>query len=178
MAVLGGGRKRRNDSIVVNSSPLTRIHSETLLPLCFQAWHSPLRSPGGRNDGPCPLYYERFSTPEISARGGVMVFSVSETENGTETSATVNVIPLTANYFLENSHRLELGAGPMLIRLSAEVGAPRISDSDSGVSILGTATVGYRYQSPGGGFLFRIGLTPVIADGIGPWVGLSVGWAF
>ncbi len=122
--------------------------------------------------------YERFFTPSISARGGLMAFSVSETENGTETSATINVIPLTANYFLGSSHRLELGAGPMLVRLSADVDAPGISASESGVIVLGTATVGYRYQSPGGGFLFRIGLTPVIADGVLPWAGLSVGWAF
>lgn len=123
--------------------------------------------------------YERFFGPELSARGGLMVFSVSETENGTETSGTVNVVPLTANYFLGDSHRLELGAGPVLFRLSASVDTPGLSDSDSGVAFFGTATVGYRYQSPGGGFLFRIGLTPIISgDGVAPWGGLSVGWAF
>jgi hypothetical protein len=43
--------------------------------------------------------------------------------------------------------------------------------------LLYTATIGYRSQPKEGGFLFRIGFTPLFdfSDFILPWIGLSVG---
>jgi len=43
----------------------------------------------------------------------------------------------------------------------------------------GTATIGYRYQQNDGGFLFRIGFTPLFGSGgFQPWGGLSLGFSF
>lgn len=126
------------------------------------------------------LNYERFFTPKISARGGLMTVSVSGTDSGTDVSATFNVVPLTANYFLGSSHRLELGAGPMLFRLTGEADPPGAPSQSAGGTTLGlTSTLGYRYQSPTGGFLFRAGITPFLVSGsFSVWGGLSVGYAF
>lgn len=45
--------------------------------------------------------------------------------------------------------------------------------------IIPTVRLGYRYQPKNGGFLFRIGATPLIVPGaILPWAGLSVGYTF
>ena len=44
-----------------------------------------------------------------------------------------------------------------------------------------SARIGYRYQRPSGGFLFRIGDTPILMGGpewIMPWAGVSFGYTF
>jgi len=43
-----------------------------------------------------------------------------------------------------------------------------------------SARIGYRYQRPSGGFLFRIGYTPIFDgyDGFMPWAGVSFGYTF
>ena len=73
------------------------------------------------------------------------------------------------------NHKLELGAGAMLIMVSGE-----IDDDDDfeagGVGV--TTTIGYRYQRPDGGINFRIGLTPLLAPSFQPWGGLSLGYTF
>jgi len=40
--------------------------------------------------------------------------------------------------------------------------------------------IGYRYQRPSGGFLFRIGFTPIVLEPewIMPWAGVSFGYTF
>jgi hypothetical protein len=59
-----------------------------------------------------------------------------------------------------------------------------IADFDSGdykdeSGVVGTATVGYRYQPVYGGSVFRIGLTPFFAGGeFQLWGGISIGNAF
>lgn len=46
-------------------------------------------------------------------------------------------------------------------------------------TIIPTIRLGYRYQPRNGGFLFRIGATPIVVPGvILPWAGLSVGYTF
>lgn len=126
------------------------------------------------------LNYERFFTPKLSARGGLMTFSVSDTDQGTDVSATINVVPLTATYFLGTTHRLEVGAGPMLFRLTGEADPPGVASvSAGGVTLGATSTLGYRYQSPTGGILFRLGITPFMLGGdLSVWGGLSLGYAF
>jgi hypothetical protein len=46
-------------------------------------------------------------------------------------------------------------------------------------NLVGTATIGYRYQKPGRGFVFRAGFTPIF-DGadVLPWAGVSFGYAW
>ena len=63
---------------------------------------------------------------------------------------------------------------------SARVGLMSFSDTDDfeagGVGV--TTTIGYRYQRPGGGINFRIGLTPLLHPSFIPWGGLSLGYTF
>lgn len=116
------------------------------------------------------LNYDRKFTDHVSGRIGVMALGAM-------------VVPVMANYLAgSGNHRLELGAGPMLVLAgdvdvdTGEDGEEEIEDSEF---LLGTATFGYRYQPVYGGFVFRIGLTPIFTTGGGaPWAGISFGYAF
>ena len=51
------------------------------------------------------------------------------------------------------------------------------------LSLLFVPSVVYRYQKPGGGFMGRAGISPVInvnkvSNSFTPWIDLSLGWAF
>jgi hypothetical protein len=53
----------------------------------------------------------------------------------------------------------------------------------SGIVPVGTATIGYRYSDPAGGFVFRAGYTPLIfvtteQKDIFHWGGMSFGYRF
>lgn len=125
------------------------------------------------------LNYERNFSPSVSGRLGLMQFSVSSASSSGSGSASLSLVPLMVNYFVGSSHRLELGAGPLIMRASAEASAGSFEASESGVGFGGTATIGYRYQQLDGGFMFRLGLTPVFSSsGFSPWAGLSLGYAF
>ncbi len=90
------------------------------------------------------------------------------------------VVPVMGNYLAgRGNHRLELGAGPLLVLAGqVEAGEDEENLEDAGF-LLGTATFGYRYQPVMGGFVFRIGITPIFARGGGiPWAGVSFGYAF
>ena len=86
--------------------------------------------------------------------------------------------PVMATYLLGqgNSH-FETALGIGIITASADI--EEIDEEFSGSDIYGTATLGYRYQKPTGGVIFRAGFTPAFAGGnVIPWVGVSVGYAF
>jgi hypothetical protein len=93
---------------------------------------------------------ELMLTPNLSARVGASPFGA---------------YPFMLNYLSgAGAHHLEAGFGLLA--------------SPEGSDRLATATLGYRYQRPGGGPLFRAGLTPLLgADGVAPWVGISLGFA-
>ena len=78
-----------------------------------------------------------------------------------------------------NSH-LELGVGGIIYsaHVNGEWAFWKSPDEDlSGV--LGTATLGYRYQPTAEGFFFKIGATPMFNEsGVLPTGGLSLGYAF
>ena len=62
--------------------------------------------------------------------------------------------------FGKNSHHLETGASLILFQIPV-------------------LRVGYRYQPRKGGFLFRVGFTPLLFDmDIFPWGGISLGYTF
>lgn len=125
------------------------------------------------------LNYERAFSESVSGRAGLFWMSVDAAGQNSSGSATLNLIPVTANYFVGTNHRLELGAGPLIVRASAEASTAGFDAESSGLGVGGTATIGYRYQQPDGGFVFRIGLTPVFSSaGLLPWAGLSLGYAF
>jgi hypothetical protein len=95
--------------------------------------------------------YERMLTARLSARVGASPFGG---------------VPVMVSYMPGRGHHTpELGAGLLL-------GA-------SDTALLGTATLGYRYQRRSGGGVYRAGLTPLIGEqGVAPWFGVSIGIAF
>lgn len=125
------------------------------------------------------INYDRHFTSNVSARLGIMNFSVSASGTNSSGNASVTLVPIMANYLVgSGNHNLELGIGPMIANASASADVGSGGFSDSGTTVFGTGTVGYRYQPNDGGFLFRIGLTPMYMDSFGVWGGLSLGWAF
>lgn len=90
--------------------------------------------------------------------------------------------PVTVNYLPgeRNSH-LELGAGlvPVIVTFNGQVlfFGNRVRGKE--IAILETVTIGYRYQPTSGGFVLRIGFTPLFnLEKILPWGGISIGVAF
>ena len=88
-----------------------------------------------------------------------------------------------------------VATGMSFSALAAFLAAPH--DKIRGNSVLGTATVGYRYQRADGGFIFRAGFTPFFGIFSGekefvpyvptqyednfsfvPWAGFSLGYGF
>ena len=96
-------------------------------------------------------------------------------------------VPLMASYTIGSPrHSVELGVGTTVVFLSAfgsrsaHTGPNDLFELNegSGTLVIGTAMAGYRYTSPKG-FLVRVALTPLYAQGKGVmWVGLSLGRAF
>jgi len=82
-------------------------------------------------------------------------------------------IPFTVSYVTGRNHNLELGVG--LVHVGGHGW-----DGDYFKWTALTALIGYRYQRPQGGFVFRIGFTPLFKQGeknIIPLGGLSLGFA-
>lgn len=96
-----------------------------------------------------------------------------------EDRATLTTIPVMA-YFLTGPGRshMELGAGATFT--NAEFKWDTFGDADESASVfIPTGTIGYRYQAPEGGRVFRATLTPVyLFDEVIPWVGISYGRTF
>jgi hypothetical protein len=135
------------------------------------------------------INYDRFISDDISLRAGFEYIGLgaSDPSSGESASVSMMLIPITFNYFFAShnngtvgSSKLELGAGVMIVNLSASAtGSAGTLFSGSGLGVGGTATVGYRYQPSDGGFIFRIGFTPLFGPGgFVPFGGLSLGYAF
>ncbi len=78
------------------------------------------------------------------------------------------------------SHHLELGAGLGVMVWQLNLFG---YTSDPSPIVYVPFNVGYRLQPADGGFLFRIGFTPLLAFGrnqtsVLPWGGLSIGWSW
>ena len=123
------------------------------------------------------INYDRKFTDNISGRLGFMIAG-GESEEPTNDQIGVAILPVMANYLVgSGSHRLELGAGPVLMVAGAST---EEFGSISGAGFAGvTTTFGYRYQPVEGGINFRIGLMPFYSDGRPQlWGGLSLGYGF
>ncbi len=100
--------------------------------------------------------YERLITESFGVRIGASFF---EPEN-----VPIVTFPLMANYLVgSGSSKLELGLGICVLLMPENVSLSFMSAVDEklkGNSVLGTATVGYRYQPADGGLVFRAGVTP------------------
>lgn len=112
------------------------------------------------------INYDHRFTDVVSVRAGMMVLGVV-------------AAPVTVNALLGGgSHRLELGAGALLLSAPGH-----LADQTDGAAdlraVTATATVGYRFQPERGGMVVRAGFTPILVHGAGlPWFGVSVGYAF
>ena len=113
------------------------------------------------------INYDRKFTPTISGRLGIGGLG------------TAGAVPLMVNFMPgTGASRLELGIGPALVFAPEDIDEGEFSDElDAG--LVGTATIGYRYQPVLGGFVFRVGFTPLFGQGgILPWGGVSFGYSF
>jgi hypothetical protein len=126
------------------------------------------------------LNYDRMLNENFSVRVGLMYFSVKAQAEADTASANVMLFPILANYLIgPGNHKLEIGAGPLILYASAKADIGGDSASASGVALAGTAVFGYRYVPKDGGFTFRAGFTPVFSqNGFAPWLGLSFGYVF
>ena len=114
-------------------------------------------------------YDHRFGN-DWGARGGLMRAGISD--------VSFTIIPLMGHYFIGTIHHLELGAGLASISVSVDVPDAEFAGISES-TVAGTFTIGYRYQRPEGGLLFRTGLTPLVGGfGTATWAGLSVGYSF
>lgn len=121
------------------------------------------------------MNYDRLFTDQLSGRVGLMFLGGTDDEGG---SAVVTATPLMVNYLFGrgNSH-FEAGAGLLVISGAVDEIPGEEDQSFSGA--IGTGTLGYRYQRPAGGFVFRVGLTPFFStQAFGPWFGMSFGYGF
>ena len=117
-------------------------------------------------------------TDNVSVRAGSMFMSLDAADEQGSASAGLLIAPLMGNYFIgDGSHKFELGAGPAIVNASASTDFGTFDES--GTFLFGTATAGYRFQPNDGGFVFRIGFTPLFGStGFLPWAGLSLGYSF
>lgn len=102
--------------------------------------------------------------PAMSARVGAGLVGLPFSDE-----SELMLFPITLNALPGwGAKRVELGAGVVL----GEVGT-----SDGNRKFHLTMTLGYRYQSPESGKVFRIGITPSFFWGawLFPWIGISVG---
>jgi hypothetical protein len=129
--------------------------------------------------------YDRLISPSTGFRVGFGYIGISggTDADGNSISASLLTIPATFNYFIGSidsrgmmsSSKLELGLGIVFVHAGASYGG--LSGGGSGIG--GTATIGYRLQPWDGGFVFRIGFTPVfVLSDFLPYGGLSLGYSF
>ena len=101
------------------------------------------------------------------------VSSTSSSGTATDTGSLL-FVPITVSYLGLGSKRnmLEIGAGATIIHVHAGANLFGFNSSGSNESVsasettaVAVALVGYRFQPPGGGFMMRVGLSPLIASG-------------
>jgi hypothetical protein len=138
------------------------------------------------------INYDRMLTDDLSARIGFSYLSFgASTGDGTSAGSVSGefsywAVPITLSYLGIGSENnmLEVGGGPVIMNVSGS-GLIETDDTKSGAEasatlLAMTGMVGYRHQPSDGGFVFRIGASPVMAFGAGvlPWGYLSLGAAF
>lgn len=134
--------------------------------------------------GPAVIYslnYERWFVDDFSGRVGLSYFSLEATAGEDSAKASLLMVPLSVSYLGIGTpnHMLELGAGAVIAHASAGVEIGGSESEGAATTVWGTAIVGYRYQPEDGGFMFRVGASPLISDdGVFTWPDLSLGGAF
>jgi hypothetical protein len=144
--------------------------------------------------GPGLLYsinYDRMLTEDLSARIGFSYLSYGVSAGAGDANASAEfsyfAIPLTASYLGigSESNMLELGGGPVIVNFSGSgilEAEEQSAEVDASYTMLAlTGMVGYRHQPADGGFVFRIGASPMKVFGVSyiiPEGYLSLGAAF
>lgn len=138
------------------------------------------------------INYDRILSEDISARIGLsyLSFGASASDSSGTTSASAEfsywAVPLTVSYLGIGSetNMLELGGGAVIMNVKGS-GVVETDDTSqdaaaSATLFAATGMIGYRRQPADGGFVFRIGASPVMTFGAGflPWGYLSLGAAF
>jgi hypothetical protein len=134
------------------------------------------------------LNYDREIIPDLSARIGISYLSLgaSSSDGSASVSFSYLAIPITASYLGIGSQNncLELGGGPVIMNFK---GSGLVKSNDESVGAGASATTvaltgmaGYRHQPADGGFVFRVGVSPMMVLGANfvPWGYLSLGAAF
>jgi len=139
----------------------------------------------GGNGAWYSVNYERYLRDDASVRLGAMYMSVEATAGESSASASWLAIPVMFNYMglAAGNHALELGAGVDFMHFSAGASTFDATATASGFVPVGTATIGYRYARPQGGFLFKAGYTPLFfvttdEKQVFHWGGMSFGYRF
>lgn len=118
--------------------------------------------------------YERQLSERLFGRIGLTLVSGTHSDGDTELTFG---FPVMLNYVSHPAgrHHFEAGAGFTYITGDAQ---DLFGEDDESISnFVGTATIGYRYQKPGRGLVFRAGFTPVFDESEAfPWGGLSLGY--
>ena len=112
--------------------------------------------------------YDLRLVNSFGARIGVGYVGSTEGDGG------ILTVPVMGNFLLgKNGRYFEVGAG-----ISYISGTGEFFDNES--SILGTMSFMYRRQPEDGGFMWKIGLTPFIAEGvfIPYWGGVGIGYCW
>jgi len=139
----------------------------------------------GGNGAWYSLNYERYLRDDASVRVGAMYMSVEASAGEASANASWLAVPIMFNYLglHAGSHALELGAGVDVMHFSAGASSFDATASAEGVVPVPTATIGYRYASRDGGFLFKAGYTPLFfvttdEKQVFHWGGMSFGYRF
>jgi len=127
--------------------------------------------------------YEYMFTPHLSGRVGYTNWSIPIFFLVSAGVVNYQGGPVMLNYLWgDGDHHLETGIGAVLGAARYD-GVGTIFGENISVKYkffpLGTATVGYRYQPREGGFLFKLGVTPIFNETrFMPTGGMSFGYAF
>jgi hypothetical protein len=145
--------------------------------------------------GPGLLYsfnYERTVANDFALRIGAGYVSLGASAGVGGVTASLLSVPLVASYLgiSSGNNALELGVGGIFIQASGEATGGSITATRAGNTIWGTAVIGYRRQPVNGGFMFRLGMSALIGEGLRfsfsdraavgvvPWPYLSLGATF
>jgi len=127
------------------------------------------------------INYEHRFAEHWNGRVGFTRFSIP-TIFEPEMDLGITGFPVLLNHLSgSNSHHFEIGAGVLVLKLNLTGREIWLGMNVNGhaTKVIGAASIGYRYQPLKGGFLFRIGATPLIhPGGIKISGGLSLGAAF
>jgi hypothetical protein len=155
----GGQSDRRVDTRVRATSDRT----------AYNAFYIEGLGPGGFYS----LNYDRLLGENVAVRIGASYYFVEAL------SAKAHFVhfPLVLSGLIgAPDHKFEFGIGIVPVYASGAVGGSTYKVYGDGFAAVGTGVLGYRYQPEDGGFMFRVGFTPLFNDkAFLPWGGLSLG---